>query len=133
MAPRCSRRTGAHRARSEGRRAKTKRRRRDLDEIHADLSPGRAQRLLRQEPDPDLPGCAQFYCLHCARYFVDLTSMKEHFRSKVHKKRLKQLSEEPYTQEEAERAAGMGSYIPPKKVQVQTQPLDEALEMEAYS
>ncbi|EOA92868.1 Zinc finger protein 593, partial [Anas platyrhynchos] len=67
------------------------------------------------------------------RYFVDLTSMKEHFRSKVHKKRLKQLSEEPYTQEEAERAAGMGSYIPPKKVQVQTQPLDEALEMEASS
>ncbi|XP_032058170.1 zinc finger protein 593 [Aythya fuligula] len=131
MAPRSSRRTGAHRARSEGRRAKTKRRRRDLDEIHADLRPGRAERLLRQEPDPDLPGCAQFYCLHCARYFVDLTSMKEHFRSKVHKKRLKQLSEEPYTQEEAERAAGMGSYIPPKKVQVQTQPLDEVLEMEA--
>lgn len=48
-------------------------------------------------------------------------------------RRLKQLSEEPYTQEEAERAAGMGSYIPPKKVQVQTQPLDEALEMEASS
>ncbi|XP_009330452.1 PREDICTED: zinc finger protein 593 [Pygoscelis adeliae] len=50
-----------------------------------------------------------------SRYFVDLTSMKEHFRSKVHKKRLKQLREAPYTQEEAERAAGMGSYIPPKK------------------
>ncbi|NXK57049.1 ZN593 protein, partial [Chauna torquata] len=67
------------------------------------------------------------------RYFVDLASMKEHFRSKVHKKRLKQLREEPYTQEEAERAAGMGSYIPPKKVHVQTQPLDEAVEMEASS
>lgn len=39
--------------------------------------------------------------------------------------RLKQLSEEPYTQEEAERAAGMGSYIPPKKIEVHTQPLDE--------
>lgn len=48
-------------------------------------------------------------------------------------RRLKQLSEEPYTQEEAERAAGMGSYIPPKKVHVQTQPLDEAVEMEASS
>lgn len=47
--------------------------------------------------------------------------------------RLKQLSEEPYTQEEAERAAGMGSYIPPKKVHVQTQPLDEVVEMEASS
>ncbi|XP_009469194.1 PREDICTED: zinc finger protein 593 [Nipponia nippon] len=98
-----------------------------------DESPETAARLLRQEPDPDLPGCAQFYCLHCARYFVDLTSMKEHFRSKVHKKRLKQLREAPYTQEEAERAAGMGSYIPPKKVEVQTQPLEEVTEMEASS
>uniref|UniRef100_A0A8D2NRR9 Zinc finger protein 593 n=1 Tax=Zosterops lateralis melanops TaxID=1220523 RepID=A0A8D2NRR9_ZOSLA len=67
------------------------------------------------------------------RYFVDLNSMKEHFRSKVHKKRLKQLREAPYTQEEAERAAGMGSYIPPKKVEVQTQPLEEATEMETSS
>ncbi|PKK17478.1 hypothetical protein A306_00000436 [Columba livia] len=55
------------------------------------------------------------------------------FRSKVHKKRLKQLREAPYTQEEAERAAGMGSYIPPKKVEVQTQPLDEVVAMEASS
>ncbi|XP_028942489.1 zinc finger protein 593, partial [Antrostomus carolinensis] len=46
------------------------------------------------------------------RYFVDMTSMKEHFRSKVHKK---------------------SSYIPPKKVEVQTQPLEEVIEMEASS
>ncbi|NXI01690.1 ZN593 protein, partial [Pachycephala philippinensis] len=70
---------------------------------------------------------------HHRRYFVDLNSMKEHFRSKVHKKRLKQLREAPYTQEEAERAAGMGSYIPPKKVEVQTQPLEEVAEMETSS
>ncbi|XP_017591585.1 PREDICTED: zinc finger protein 593 [Corvus brachyrhynchos] len=70
---------------------------------------------------------------HPRRYFVDLNSMKEHFRSKVHKKRLKQLREAPYTQEEAERAAGMGSYIPPKKVEVQTQPLEEVTEMETSS
>lgn len=42
--------------------------------------------------------------------------------------RLKQLREEPYTQEEAERAAGMGSYIPPKVVEVKTQPLEEDME-----
>lgn len=47
--------------------------------------------------------------------------------------RLKQLREAPYTQEEAERAAGMGSYIPPKKVEVQTQPLEESTEMETSS
>lgn len=47
--------------------------------------------------------------------------------------RLKQLREAPYTQEEAERAAGMGSYIPPKPVEVQTQPLEEVTQMEASS
>lgn len=66
MSPRNGRRTGAHRAHSLARQLKTKRRRRDLDEIHADLKPENAARLLRQEIDPDLPGCAQFYCLHCA-------------------------------------------------------------------
>ncbi|CAM4687312.1 unnamed protein product [Caretta caretta] len=124
MAPRSSRHTGSHKAHSLARQWKAKRRRRDLDQIHGDLRPDNAARLLHQEPDPDMPGSAQHYCLHCARYFVDLNSMKEHFKSKVHKRRLKQLSEEPYTQQEAERAAGMGSYIPPKKTEVQTQPLE---------
>ncbi|KAK9394732.1 zinc finger protein [Crotalus adamanteus] len=125
MAPKSSRRTGSHKAHSLARQWKTKRRRRDLDQIHHDMLPENATKLLRQELDPDLPGNAQHYCLHCARYFIDLKGMKDHFRSKVHKKRLKQLSEEPYTQEEAERAAGMGSYIAPKKIEVHTQPLDE--------
>lgn len=42
--------------------------------------------------------------------------------------RLKQLREEPFTQEEAERAAGMGSYIPPKTVEVKTQSVEEDME-----
>ncbi|XP_015267134.1 PREDICTED: zinc finger protein 593 [Gekko japonicus] len=125
MAPSRSRRTGSHKAHSLARQWKTKRRHRDLDQIHQDLLPENAAKLVRQEPDADLPGSAQHYCLHCARYFVDLKSMKDHFKSKVHKRRLKQLSEEPYTQEEAERAAGMGWYIPPKTIEVHTQPLDE--------
>uniref|UniRef100_A0A8C6SBA7 Zinc finger protein 593 n=1 Tax=Neogobius melanostomus TaxID=47308 RepID=A0A8C6SBA7_9GOBI len=95
---------------------KTKRKTKDLDQIHADMKPEVAAQLLKQEVDYDVTGCAQHYCLHCARYFVDLRSMKEHFKTKIHKRRLKQLSEEPYTQAEAERAAGMGSYIPPKKL-----------------
>ncbi|ETE58502.1 Zinc finger protein [Ophiophagus hannah] len=104
MAPKSCRRTGSHKTHSLARQWKTKRRRRDLDQIHHDMLPENATKLLRQELDPDLPGNALHYCLHCA---------------------LKQLSEEPYTQEEAERAAGMGSYIPPKKIEVHTQPLDE--------
>ncbi|KAM9321338.1 zinc finger protein 593 [Gastrophryne carolinensis] len=100
---------------------KTKRRVKDLDQIHEDMLPENAGRLLKQEIDYDLPGNAQHYCLHCARYFVDLKTLKEHFKTKVHKRRLKQLRDEPYTQEEAERAAGMGSYRPPKQIDVQTQ------------
>ncbi|XP_018422511.1 PREDICTED: zinc finger protein 593 [Nanorana parkeri] len=100
---------------------KTKRRVKDIDQIHVDMLPENSGRLLKQEIDYDVPGNAQHYCLHCARYFVDLKTLKEHFKTKVHKRRLKQLRDEPYTQEEAERAAGMGSYISPKPVQVQTQ------------
>ncbi|KAK2843814.1 hypothetical protein Q7C36_012029 [Tachysurus vachellii] len=87
-----------------------------------------AANLLKQEVDYDVTGFAQHYCLHCARYFVDLKALKEHFKTKVHKRRLKQLKEEPYTQAEAERAAGMGSYVPPKKVEVHTQQVEEDME-----
>ncbi|XP_061897518.1 zinc finger protein 593 [Entelurus aequoreus] len=104
---------------------KTKRRTKDLDQIHSDMKPDTAAKLLKQEVDFDVTGCAQHYCLHCARYFVDLKSLKDHFKTKVHKNRLKKLREEPYTQEEAERAAGMGSYIPHKTVEVKTQDVEE--------
>ncbi|GCC35643.1 hypothetical protein chiPu_0014130 [Chiloscyllium punctatum] len=108
---------------------KTKRRTKDLDQIHEDMKPENADKLLHQEIDYDAIGNAQFYCLHCARYFIDQRSLKEHFKTKVHKRRLKQLSEEPYTQEEAERAAGMGSYIPAKKVKVETQAIEEEMKI----
>ncbi|XP_072313619.1 zinc finger protein 593 [Eucyclogobius newberryi] len=107
---------------------KTKRRTKDLDQIHSDLKPEEAAKLLNQDPDYDVTGNAQHYCLHCARYFIDLRSMKEHFKTKIHKRRLKQLSEEPYTQAEAERAAGMGSYIPHKKIEMKTQPVEENMD-----
>ena len=42
--------------------------------------------------------------------------------------RLKLLREEPYTQAEAERAAGMGSYVAPKKIEVTTQPIEEEMD-----
>ncbi|KAM3934881.1 zinc finger protein 593 [Leptodactylus fuscus] len=100
---------------------KTKRRVKDIDQIHEDLRSENAHRLLNQEIDYSLPGNAQHYCIHCARYFTDLKTLKEHFKTKVHKRRLKQLKDEPYTQEEAERAAGMGSYKAPKQIEVKTQ------------
>ncbi|GFO49124.1 Zinc finger protein 593-like [Plakobranchus ocellatus] len=98
---------------------RTKRRTKDLDLIHNDMkSP---DSLLKQEVDLDKPGAAQFYCLTCAKYFINQKALTDHFKSKPHKRRLKALEVEPYTHEEAERAAGMGSYIAPKKVEVLAQ------------
>lgn len=63
------------------------------------------------------------------RYFIDDHSMKEHFRSKIHKRRLKALELEPYSIEESERAAGQGSYIQAKKRKIETQPPKEGESM----
>lgn len=51
--------------------------------------------------------------------------MEEHFRTKVHKRRLKALELEPYSIEESERAAGFGSWKAAAKRKLETQkPLD---------
>ena len=44
--------------------------------------------------------------------------------------RLKALRIEPYSQAEAERAAGMGSYIAPKKVDIKTQDVKDVMDLD---
>uniref|UniRef100_A0A1B0G8P2 Zinc finger protein 593 homolog n=1 Tax=Glossina morsitans morsitans TaxID=37546 RepID=A0A1B0G8P2_GLOMM len=106
------------------RRWRTRNRRRDLDEIDNDLRT-KSSELINQPVDLDKPGFAQFYCVHCAKYFINDTALQSHFRTKVHKRRLKALETEPYSLEESERAAGHGSYIKPKTRQMETQPSKE--------
>jgi bud site selection protein 20 len=79
----------------------------DIDQVHIDLIPRNKEKLQKQPLDEDLPGQGQFYCVECARYFINGSSLSDHLKSKPHKKRLKELKETPYSQEEAERAAGM--------------------------
>ena len=58
--------------------------------------------------DDDLPGCGQFYCVETARYFVDQKALDDHKKSRAYKRRVKELKEEtPFTQKDAEAAAGM--------------------------
>ncbi len=45
---------------------RTKRRTKDIDQIHDDLKPENVERLRNQETDLDLPGAGQHYCLQCA-------------------------------------------------------------------
>ena len=57
-----------------------------------------AKSLLTQAVDYDVTGNAQFYCLHCAKYFIDAVALGKHFTGKPHKQRLRALRTEPYSQ-----------------------------------
>eukprot|EP00088_Acartia_fossae_P049085 TRINITY_DN5381_c0_g1_i6.p1 TRINITY_DN5381_c0_g1~~TRINITY_DN5381_c0_g1_i6.p1 ORF type:complete len:161 (+),score=44.49 TRINITY_DN5381_c0_g1_i6:44-526(+) len=99
---------------------RTKRRTKDLDEIDCDLAEGKVETLLKQDVDFDKPGLAQFYCVHCAKHFIDGEAFKTHVKGKPHKRRMHALKTEPYTVEESLRAAGMGSWVQPKKRKMET-------------
>ncbi|KAF2747556.1 hypothetical protein M011DRAFT_402135 [Sporormia fimetaria CBS 119925] len=87
---------------------KTRRHTRDLDQVHADL---RSDRHLAQFKDTkhveDLPGLGQWYCKECAKWFESETNFASHQKGKVHKRRVRALRDEPYSQKEAELAAGL--------------------------
>lgn len=80
-----------------------------IDQVHEDVSdPMKAEALRTDQPiDFDLPGLGQHYCVECARYFITEDVLKHHKKTKKHKIRLKELKETPYSQREAEMAAGM--------------------------
>merc|ERR1712020_379266 len=99
---------------------RTKRRTKDLDQIDADLAVGKVEKFLDRAVDYDKTGLGQFYCVHCSKDFIDTNAFKAHIRSKPHKRRLHALKTQPYTVLEAERAAGLGSYIKPTKRKMET-------------
>lgn len=89
-------------------RYKTKRRTRDLDLIYDDLSSRESiLKLKNQELDETKPGMGQFYCIHCAKHFENEHAIRGHYKSKVHKRRLKELKFKPYTPLESEAASGL--------------------------
>ena len=85
----------------------------------------KSDELLNQSIDLDKAGFAQFYCLHCAKYFIDNHAMQTHFKTKVHKRRLKALELDPYSIEESERAAGHGNFKKAEKRVIEQQPSKE--------
>jgi len=70
----------------------TKRRTKDVDQIYDEIKQGKVRTPL----DLDLPGGGQFVCIHCDRFFIDENTLKDHFKTKAHKKRMKHLDVEPY-------------------------------------
>lgn len=61
------------------------------------------------ELDEDVPGRGKWYCAACSRYFVDERAQGDHERTKVHKRRVKELmGAKPHSQADADWAGGMG-------------------------
>jgi bud site selection protein 20 len=74
--------------RGEKSKKKTRRYRRDLDQIHDDLSTPRHLELYHETKDPnDLPALGEHYCIPCAKWFESEHNFGEHKRAKPHKKR----------------------------------------------
>lgn len=87
---------------------KTRNKTRDVDQIKADLlSPKHLAQWKDTKAAEDLPALGQYYCTECAKWFENEGTMVAHRRGKPHKRRVKQLKEEPYTQKEAEAAVGI--------------------------
>ncbi|KAL8286550.1 hypothetical protein RQP46_004567 [Phenoliferia psychrophenolica] len=91
---------------------KTRRYKRDIDQILDDIKDGGAQKIkdeLERKDIEELPGMAEHGCLACSRYFATPAALATHVTGKPHKRRLKKLEEEPYTIEESRRAAGFSA------------------------
>jgi len=93
---------------------KTDNRARDVDQVQDDLKKEMdSGTKMHFDIDDDLPGLGQFYCTPCARHFADQTTLDTHKRTKVHKRRLKDVAQEQYTQAEADAAAGKTKEVLP--------------------
>ncbi|KAI2603025.1 uncharacterized protein GGS25DRAFT_509688 [Hypoxylon fragiforme] len=88
--------------------SKTRRKTRDLDQIKADLiSPKHLAQFKGMKAPEDLPDLGKWYCTECAKWYESEVNLVRHRKGKPHKRRVKQLREEPYTQKEAEAAVGL--------------------------
>lgn len=86
-----------------------KTRTKDIDQIQDELTMIASGKELRGIVDEDAPGGGRFYCVPCARHFISGEVLAEHERTKVHKRRVKEVAEPQYTHREAEAAAGMSA------------------------
>ncbi|KAA3678007.1 uncharacterized protein DEA37_0008951 [Paragonimus westermani] len=90
------------------------------DLIYEDVKDENIERRIAEatQPDEDLPGLGQYFCVSCSKHFINQTTLDVHRTSKPHKRRLRALREKPHTQDDADRAAGLlkdDSHIPSKR------------------
>ncbi|KAK2612157.1 hypothetical protein QQS21_001887 [Conoideocrella luteorostrata] len=75
---------------------KTRRKTRDIDQIKEDIISSRhLAQFKNSKADEELPGLGRHYCIECAKWFDTEATLSAHRRAKPHKRRVKQLREEP--------------------------------------
>eukprot|EP01029_Cantina_marsupialis_P029280 TRINITY_DN780025_c0_g1_i1.p1 TRINITY_DN780025_c0_g1~~TRINITY_DN780025_c0_g1_i1.p1 ORF type:complete len:117 (-),score=28.18 TRINITY_DN780025_c0_g1_i1:172-522(-) len=93
-----------------GRGIRLKHRTADIDQIQAKFATKKIEKESLDKAvafDEDKPSGGKFFCMYCDRYFINQKAMDVHLRQKTHKKMVKRVSEETYTQADADAAAGM--------------------------
>ncbi|KAK4525807.1 hypothetical protein GAYE_SCF17G3716 [Galdieria yellowstonensis] len=85
---------------------------RHVDQIKEEIEKKGVARAITEHTtvDLELPGLGQYYCLPCDRHFVSNDALTSHYKTKAHKRRLRDLQETPYSIREAESAGGL--FIP---------------------
>lgn len=67
---------------------KTRNKKRDLDQIKADLlNPRHLSQWKDTKAAEDLPGFGQHYCTECAKWFENESTQASHLKGKPHKRR----------------------------------------------
>eukprot|EP01094_Clydonella_sp_ATCC50884_P007804 TRINITY_DN1704_c0_g1_i1.p1 TRINITY_DN1704_c0_g1~~TRINITY_DN1704_c0_g1_i1.p1 ORF type:complete len:155 (-),score=49.68 TRINITY_DN1704_c0_g1_i1:426-854(-) len=98
---------------------KGKHRRKDADTLFDDMHE-RAEKLNNQPVDYDLPGLGQHYCIPCGKYYITEEALSIHQKSKVHKRAVKMIKEEPYRGPDAEARVDNGMDKTKKIAQMKT-------------
>ena len=102
-----------HHANHKGAHGKSKKYKRKVWLCHRAKDVDQIQEQIEKNPQPtipyddELPGGGQFYCVETDKHFADAKSLADHKKTKLYKKRVKQLKEEKYTQHLADWGAGM--------------------------
>jgi bud site selection protein 20 len=98
--------------RDNQRKWRTRVRKPDFDQVHARIHAETPVAITKTDDDIEdaleLPGGGQFECVACSTFFISMAAKESHEKSKIHRKRLKKaMTEQPYTQKDAELAVGL--------------------------
>ena len=115
--------TGQYSNRKKGARSKDKSYKRTLKHSRAGKYVDQIQDEIRKvqkegkplefEDDEDLPGLGKFYCHATDKHFMSQLDLDNHMKSRAYKRRLLDLAQKQYTQDEADWGTGKTKEVLP--------------------